>query len=100
MGAFLTAIKTASTLRATDWGTSDKRAIDVSAKRKFEGSVKKKNNVSPKKETDADNTRSSSDVEKSLERFDSSLAISLVNTLFIPKSEKSDISPKIDNAAE
>lgn len=98
--ALFIAIKTASMLKAIDCGTRDKSAIEVRENLKPEGSVKKKNKVNPKKETAAENARSNNDVEKSLERLDSSRAISRVSTRLIPKSAKSDIKPNIERAAE
>ena len=87
-------------LKAIDCGTSDNNAIVVSLNLKLEGSVTKKKRVKIKKATEAENALKNKAVEKSLGNSDSSLAMFLVNTLFIPKSEKSDIKPNIESAAE
>lgn len=48
----------------------------------------------------AENALKSKAVENNFGSSVSSLAISRVRTLFIPRSEKRDIRPKIDKAAE
>ena len=65
-----------------------------------EGSVKKKKRVRARKEAAADRALNNKAVENNLTSSDSSRAISRVRTRLIPKSENSDIKPKIDNAAE
>lgn len=94
------AIKTASTLKAIDCGTIDKRAIEVNINRSPEGSVMKKKIVRPKNENAEEKARRSKAVENNFEKLFSSRAMSRVKTLFIPKSAKRDINPKIDKAAE
>lgn len=51
-------------------------------------------------EAAAENALKSKAVENNLGSSDSSLAMSLVKTLLIPKSENKDIRPKIERAAE
>lgn len=56
--------------------------------------------MSIRKEAAAEKALRRRAVENSLGSSDSSLAMSLVKTLLIPKSENKDIKPNIERAAE